>query len=390
MPTNSNVSFSAEQIEAFATGSLAHCFGTPYDIYQSRQVPRTPNGDLKLISRVTEVKGTPGNFREKSQLTAEYDVPADAWYLTQNSAPVVPYSILMEIGLQPCGFLATYMQCPLIYKDLDLYFRNLDAEAALLENLDLRGETITAKAKLTSMAASSQTIIVQFDFQLKAKGKTFFLGNTSFGYFTGDALKTQLGLDQGRRILPWFKENKVPLIQAKNLNLTQAETRDQFFTSSAEQPHYHLNSDQLNYLDHLLIFAEGGVAGKGYIQAQKKNDPNSWYYPCHFRGDPVMPGSLGVEAIIESIKAFAIQQGLGSQFANPQFVHKLGKVQWKYRGQIIQQDQLLSLETHVKSIEQRKGQIDILTDASLWKDGLRIYQVKDIGISILDVPKTLD
>lgn len=374
--------FTSDQLEQFATGSLAKCFGSAFSIYENRQVPRTPNGALKLVDQVLSVQGTPGDTSSPSEVISVYTVPQDAWYISENSSETIPYSILMEIGLQPCGFLATYMECPLVYRGIDLFFRNLDAKATLLQDLDLRGERITAKATMTSMAASNETIIVRFDFSLTAKGVTFFKGDTAFGYFSGPALANQLGLDRGEKQLPWFKENKIPLIKAKPINLAQKEAQNTFFVGDHSKPQYRLAGGRLNFVDHVLSFKGLGTAGKGYVYAQKTNEHSSWYYPCHFLGDPVMPGSLGLEAILEALKVHAIDQGLGAEFNNPYFTSLLNTVTWKYRGQITQKDKMMALEANIIEIKQSNGEITMIADASLWKDGLRIYEVKNIGLVI--------
>mgnify|MGYP001280368461 FL=1 len=111
--------FDLQSISEFASGSLANCFGENYSIYEHRQVPRTPNGNLMLISRVINIEGTLGDFKAKNQITSEYDVQVNPWFIDQNGSPEIPYSILTEIALQPCGFLATYLECPMIYKEED-------------------------------------------------------------------------------------------------------------------------------------------------------------------------------------------------------------------------------------------------------------------------------
>ena len=95
-----------------------------------------------------------------------------------------------------------------------------------------------------------------------------------------------------------------------------------------------------------------------------------------------MPGSLGVEAIIQALQAFALQQGLGAPFKNPCFSPVLTKVIWKYRGQIIPNNKFMQLEVHVKNIEQKGDQVVLTADANLWREDLRIYEVSGIVVGI--------
>ena len=62
-------------------------------------------------------------------------------------------------------------------------------------------------------------------------------------------------------------------------------------------------------------------------------------------------------------------------------------VVWKYRGQIIQSNQLMSIEAHIKKIEREGDKIVVTADANLWKDGLRIYEITDAAIVIMETAR---
>lgn len=97
-----------------------------------------------------------------------------------------------------------------------------------------------------------------------------------------------------------------------------------------------------------------------------------------------MPGSLGVEAILQAMQAFALVNGVGDGLRSPHFSATPGSpaMSWRYRGQITPRNQLMELEAHIESIEQQAGHVVILGDASLWVDGLRIYEVKNAAVGI--------
>ena len=133
-------------ITTFALDDLSKCFGEDFAVYDGRKVSRQPNTDLQVISRIISVDGTRGDFSKPSKIHAEYDVPVDAWYYEQNSATTMPYSILMEIALQPCGLLGAYLGSTLQFSDKNLYFRNLDGNGEMFDlptGTDFRGKTIT-------------------------------------------------------------------------------------------------------------------------------------------------------------------------------------------------------------------------------------------------------
>ena len=95
-----------------------------------------------------------------------------------------------------------------------------------------------------------------------------------------------------------------------------------------------------------------------------------------------MPGSLGVEAIIETMQTYAINQDLGAGFTNPKFGQILSNIKWKYRGQINPLNKQMSMDVSITSVKDVDGKKVITGNASLSKDGLRIYEVTDIAICI--------
>src|SRR5207244_6955846 len=108
-----------------------------------------------------------------------------------------------------------------------------------------------------------------------------------------------------------------------------------------------------------------------------------WFYACHFYQDPVMPGSLGVEAMAEALQAFALQLDLGRGLRSPRFGQPTEhRTVWKYRGQIVPGNGTMSLELHVKRIDEAPGRVTIVADGSLWRDDLRIYEVTDLAVAI--------
>ena len=95
-----------------------------------------------------------------------------------------------------------------------------------------------------------------------------------------------------------------------------------------------------------------------------------------------MPGSLGLEAIIQAMQAYAIYLGTGNSFRNPRFSAVLSKVAWKYRGQIIPTTKYMQLELHFKKIIKNEKQVVLTADANLWRENLRIYEISDIVVGI--------
>jgi len=384
--------FTDEQIVHFATGDIEACFGPEFAIYKQppakagdpeRRPPRTPNGYLQVMHRVLSVEGERHDFDNTTKCIAEYDVASDVWFCTENSYPSFsPYSMLMEIALQPNGFLTSHIGSTLLYPDCNLYFRNLDGRGRLIKEVDLRGKTIENRSTMYSTSAVMNNIIQKFTFELLVDGEAFYEGDAVFGFFTADSLSNQVGMDKGKKLLPWYKEAAIPSAQLIEIDLQSEAARNRFYAARADKPYYHLAGGMLDFIDESIVVVDGGKYGKGYVHSLNRIDASDWFYPCHFYQDPVMPGSLGVEAMIQSIQVYVLQQDLAKGFKNPHFGLVEDEAKWCYRGQIIPANKIMTLEIHIKEIRESAGRIDIVVDGNLWKDELRIYSVENIGLSI--------
>ena len=360
--------FDETAIRAFANGDTEACFGAAYAIYRGRRMPRLPNGDLLLVDRVLEIDGEPNRVMPGVALVSEYDVPHDAWFYRDDTVAALPYAVLMEIALQPCGFLSAYLGSTLAHPDDDFYFRNLDGEGRLLRRINVRGKTITNRTRLLSSTAVRGIIIQEFDFELACEGEPFYRGVSSFGYFTPETLANQAGLDKGQSSQPWFR---------------QTNARGERVACTARGP--------LHFLNQVHVSAAGGLHNRGYVHGEAQVRPDDWFFKAHFYQDPVMPGSLGVAAIQEALQRYALHQGLARHLRSAR-VEPAPDVQttWRYRGQITPENDAFHLEVHVSDVQTAPDAVTLIGDASLWKDTLRIYEVLNVAICLTDTYRPLE
>jgi 3-hydroxymyristoyl/3-hydroxydecanoyl-(acyl carrier protein) dehydratase len=338
-------------------------------------MPRLPNGALRLVDRVMAIEGEQGEVQVGAALRSEVDVPADAWYLRETAYPTVPYAVLMEMALQPCGFLSSYLGSMLSHPEVEFYFRNLDGEGELLAEPDLRGKTVTNRVELLSSSTVRGIILQQYAFELACEGRPFYRGQSSFGYFTPQALRKQQGLDGGRMTQPWYRREQ--------RNCLQVNARP-FFLVGDRRRHERLASGRLRLLDRARICPDGGTHRNGYVHATVDVQPDDWFFACHFYQDPVMPGSLGVEAVLQALRLFTLEQGLGARLRQPRFAPWIGETLWKYRGQVTREKHDVHLEAHVKAIDVQPDVVTVVADANVWENGLRIYELQNVGIRLVE------
>jgi 3-hydroxymyristoyl/3-hydroxydecanoyl-(acyl carrier protein) dehydratase len=189
-------------------------------------------------------------------------------------------------------------------------------------------------------------------------------------------------LDGGAASQPWYRQTDVQR-SLNVLDFSKEALRQRYYTGAAERPHYRLVDGQLDLLDSARVVEDGGKYGRGYVHAEARIDPAAWFFKCHFYQDPVMPGSLGVQAIQQALRTYAIHEHLGAHLRNPHFAQVANhRTTWKYRGQIKPEDHALELDVHVKHAEPRAGRVIVVGDASVWQDSQRIYEVNDVGLCI--------
>jgi hypothetical protein len=85
------------------------------------------------------------------------------------------------------------------------------------------------------------------------------------------------------------------------------------------------------------------------------------------------------------MQTYALQQNLGGGLRSPRFGQLTNQpMPWKYRGQIIPTNKKMYLEIHLTRIDRTNGKVTLLGDASLWKDNIRIYEFKQVGLCLLE------
>lgn len=362
-------------------GDLAVAMGPEFGIYRASRAPYIPNGDFLFVDRMMEWQGERGRLVPGATMVTEYDSPPDSWYYQDNGHAFLPYCVLMETSLQSAVLLGYYLGATLPFPDEQFSIRNLDGHASIIRDVDLRGKTIRQHSALLSHHAMTGAVLQNFSYELSADGETFYTGESLFGYFSERALANQVGLDAGRYVAPWQDTNGADVSSsARRIDLHDDKQRERLTTG----PGLRLGSGRLQLVDWVDLVPGGGDHGSGYLRGYRRITPEEWYFSCHFHRDPVMPGSLGVEAILQAMELYAIENGLAAGIPQARFALAPGvEMGWSYRGQILRTDPDMNFDVHIKEIRREPGRVLVIGDANLWKPGLRIYALKNIAIAIV-------
>ena len=123
------------------------------------------------------------------------------------------------------------------------------------------------------------------------------------------------------------------------------------------------------------ITEDGGSAGKGSIIAELDVNPELWFFDCHFKTDPVMPGCLGLDAMWQLVGFFLGWKG------NPGKGRALGSGEVKFFGQVLPSAKVVSYELEIKRLIERKLVMGI-ADGVMKVDGKEIYTAKDLRVGL--------
>ena len=123
------------------------------------------------------------------------------------------------------------------------------------------------------------------------------------------------------------------------------------------------------------VSEDGGEHGKGQIRAELDIHPDLWFFPCHFPGDPVMPGCLGVDALWQLLGFFlGWAGGTGKGRA-------LGVGEVKFTGMVVPTVKKVEYVVDVRRVILRKLKL-AAADGMLKADGQPIYSASDLRVGL--------
>ena len=125
--------------------------------------------------------------------------------------------------------------------------------------------------------------------------------------------------------------------------------------------------------------SEEGNYGRGSIVAELDIKPDLWFFDCHFPGDPVMPGCLGLDAMWQLSGFFLATMGL------PGKGRALGVGEVKFTGQVLPIHKLVTYTIDVKRVLKGKLVL-IIADGKMSVDGNDIYTAKNLRVGLFTSP----
>lgn len=386
--SDGKILFDREKILAYSIGKPSEAFGKPYEPFdEKRVIARLPGPPYLFMDRITRIEPDAWDLKPGGWIEAEYDIDPEAWYFKANRQPIMPYCVILEIALQPCGWLAAYLGSALQSSN-DLKFRNLGGNMVLYSDVFPDSKRLSMRTSMKQVSSAGDMIIEHFETRILREDKIIYKGNTYFGFFTEDALAKQLGIrnisdqiyipadDEMKRSRIYKLEDIPPF--------SPDETGDglEVYTDSASA----MPAKALRMIDRIETYIpDGGPFGLGFIRGVKMVDPDEWFFKAHFYQDPVCPGSLGIESFLQLLRFIAIDRwpDLSEKCV---FAHLTEKVhKWIYRGQVIPGNKKVEVEASVTGIQDQPVP-SIQADGFLKVDGLYIYKMENFGLRLIHTP----
>jgi 3-hydroxymyristoyl/3-hydroxydecanoyl-(acyl carrier protein) dehydratase len=221
--------------------------------------------------------------------------------------------------------------------------------------------TVTTRFQRFAQAGGSS--IVFFTVACRDQAGPIMTLGTDFGFFDPRALASQVGLSA----TPEMRARLDEASPSAGIDLREAPAALARVAGL----------DRLRLFDEITGYWPGrGSAGQARVRARHAIDPGAWYFKAHFFQDPVQPGSLGLDALGRLARCLLVLERpeLGDAAFDP---IALGEpFDWRLRGQATPASREVIGEVEAIEIaDEDGGGARLKARASLWVDGLRIYEI---------------
>ena len=124
------------------------------------------------------------------------------------------------------------------------------------------------------------------------------------------------------------------------------------------------------------IEENSGIFKKGIVQAELDIKDKMWFFDCHFKEDPVMPGCLGLDAMWQLVGFFLAWIG------EPGKGRALGVNNVKFTGEVLKNVKIARYQVDIKRILKKKGTVVGLADGILYADNKAIYEAENLKVGL--------
>lgn len=386
-------------LQEFAGGNIADVFGEEYAIIDSyRRRVRLPTEPYLLVSRVTKLDAERGVFRPSS-LTTEYDIPQHAWFSIDGQ---IAWAVAVESG-QCDLLLISYLGIDFECKG-DRVYRLLDCTLTFLEELPKEGQTLRFDITINSFARSGSNLLFFFSYECFVGDKMVLkMDGGCAGFFSDKELESGRGIIPSENELeerssiqkqhfdPLLTCDKSTFERSDLLQIIHGNVAACFgapYDQRGLNPSLRFATEQMLMFDRVVsVDPKGGAWGLGLMVAEKILAPDHWYFPCHFKDDQVLAGSLMAEGCGQLLQFYLLFLGLQTCTRDARFQpipHLPQRV--RCRGQVTPKDSLLTYRMEIKEIGTAPKPYAIANVDILLGDKT-VVDFKDLGVQLCEKPR---
>ncbi|MEV7098340.1 beta-ketoacyl synthase N-terminal-like domain-containing protein [Amycolatopsis sp. NPDC051045] len=334
---------------------------------------RLPGPPYLFVSRIRDVSAASGGAG--SNVVAEYDLPDRAWFREESCSGVAPLGVLTELASQPCSWLIGHLG---LAREAGpgARLRNLGGTLTVHRELRPSDGVVRTTAHLTGVTEREGTTVCTF-------AVACHLGDAPFL-----TLETAVGLlPAGATAWPSATPAPVPEEAPPDPGGTVLDLRTRprhLFGGRLRLP-----GPMLLMIDRVTGFRpDGGAAGLGRLHAEKDLDPGDWWFKAHVFQDPVLPGSLALEAVSQLLQLYLLEgaeAGHGTRFRTPAAGRELT---WTHHGEVLPASGRVVLDLEVTGTGSDATGRFATADARLYAGRGCVCQVRGMTLSVVSPRKT--
>lgn len=392
------VKLNRHHLQHLARATVSDVFGPAFlEIDKYEVIVRMPEPPLLLADRVLGIEGEPGTMG-CGTIWTETDVTDDAWYLHEG---VMPFGLMIESG-QADLLLVSWLGADFLNKGTRVY-RLLGGELTIHGRLPVPGDTLSFEITIDGHTQQGEIRIFYFHYDCFVGGELrLSLRGGQAGFFSRQELKSAAGVlwdpakavcDQTRPIHPpavfglydRFDENRVKAFAAGRVS--------DCFGAGFERADTHrqtpcIQGGRMLLFDEVTMFSTaGGPWGRGYLQAARRISGDEWFFDCHFKNDPVMPGTLMLEGCFQAMAFYLAASG-----------YTLDRDCWRFepvpfqgykilcRGQVTPDSKRLKYEIFLEEISIENGVPALFADVLVSVDGIKAFHCRRLGVRLVPPP----
>lgn len=393
-PERALIIFDKADVLEFTEGQVSRVFGKEYELIDTyaRRV-RLPSPPYFFVSRVTKLEGKRGDYKS-GFIQTEYDVPQNAWYSVDGQIPLGIY----EEGGHGLLLLLSYLGTDFENRG-QRSFRLLDFTITFLEEQPEEIKTLRYDVRIDSYVRTTNSLLVFFSADCFIGEKLFMkMYGGCAGLFSDEELEQGQGIVvsereekersriQKKHLKPLLSCQKQIFDQEDLLYLSQGNIAACFgddYKQNGLNPSLRLPPQALMMIDRVIsVDLKGGAAGLGLVTGAKSVEPEDWYFLCHFKNDPTMPGSLMIEGGAQLLQFYVLLLGLQTCTLDARFQTIPQRPQIaRFRGQVTPTSGTLIYRLEITEIGLSPKPFAI-GNVDVFFGGKTIASVKNLGLQL--------